>query len=210
MDLTAAYKTWLKSGEPRDPNGSVDAPIKWYYLARVLHQYALETFVESGTSSGDTCARMLTEGATRVYTTEAWEQAYAAAVRRFENDDRIDVLFGDSADLLPGILDKLDGPALFWLDAHYSGDGTAKLEKQTPIVEELEAIAAAPFEHYIVIMTHEASAYGTITLQWTRWRNFVLHCSLTTTSQWRVTRSSSYRNHDQRQRLQGELLLPER
>ena len=41
---------------------------------------------------------------------------------------------------VPELVRQLDGPALFWLDGHYSGGDTAKGELDTPVSAELESI----------------------------------------------------------------------
>ena len=42
--------------------------------------------------------------------------------------------------MLGSVLDRLDRPALFWLDGHFSGGITAKGEKETPVMEEIDQI----------------------------------------------------------------------
>src|SRR3989339_796179 len=50
------------------------------------------------------------------------------------------ILYGDSSNKLNKVIKKQKTPALFWLDAHYSGGITTKKEKETPIREELAQI----------------------------------------------------------------------
>lgn len=45
---------------------------------------------------------------------------------------------------MPQIVAELGHPALFWLDGHYSGGGTAKGKQETPISLELRAVLDAP------------------------------------------------------------------
>ena len=47
---------------------------------------------------------------------------------------RAEILQGDSTDVLPEVVEKMDEPTLFWLDGHYSGGITASGEQETPIV----------------------------------------------------------------------------
>jgi hypothetical protein len=58
---------------------------------------------------------------------------------------------GDSASVLPRILDGLDEPALFWLDAHPSTDRTAR-DAPIPLRAELAAIAAHPVAGHVVLI----------------------------------------------------------
>jgi hypothetical protein len=166
-DLEVAYNKWIDDGEPRDHNGSVDHVVKMFYLYRTAEAYGLKTFVESGTSYGDGVEAML-PFVDKVYTFEAWRHAYDYASNRFKDNDKVNVIFGDSGDLLAGILPKV-GPSLFWLDAHYSGDGTAQLDKDTPIVAELEAIAAVDHSKHAIVID-DARGFGDWkdypTIQW--------------------------------------------
>ncbi len=52
---------------------------------------------------------------------------------------------GDSGVLLPEIISEVSEPVLFWLDGHYSGEGTGKAVLETPIIEEVNVILASLF-----------------------------------------------------------------
>ena len=59
---------------------------------------------------------------------------------------------GDSGKVLPDIMLKLNEPAIFWLDGHYSAGITARGDKDCPIFEELDAIFSKKnFEHILLI-----------------------------------------------------------
>jgi hypothetical protein len=47
------------------------------------------------------------------------------------------VLQGDSTQVLREVLSRIEEPCLFWLDAHYSGKGTALADCETPVWGEL-------------------------------------------------------------------------
>ena len=82
-------------------------------------------FVESGTLHGDTLAAVREEfGA--LHSIELLDSLYKAAVARFEDDSKIRIHRGDSGDVLSSVISTFSNPAVFWLDGHYSGSGTAK------------------------------------------------------------------------------------
>ena len=54
------------------------------------------------------------------------------------------MLYGSSASLLSKVCAELAEPALFWLDAHYSGGITSGAEAQCPMMAELDALASDP------------------------------------------------------------------
>ncbi|MDB6079785.1 MAG: hypothetical protein JWO82_3532, partial [Akkermansiaceae bacterium] len=83
---------------------------------------------------------------------------HAAAVQRFRSEPRIEILHGDSGKVLSELVPKLNGPALFWLDGHYSAGNTARGDKDTPVMEELGHIFARP-EFKCVILIDDARLF---------------------------------------------------
>lgn len=129
-------------------------------LRSYQQQYGLTVFVETGTAQGDTPAA-LTGDFERLYTIELAHGSYQGAVERF-NGTNVTCVHGDSAEQLPKILAEIgDTPALLWLDGHFCGGERGA--KDTPIIEELDAVFATGVRHVILIddarifrgMTHE-------------------------------------------------------
>lgn len=75
-----------------------------------------------------------------------------AAQRRFAPTRHVEVFQGDSAVVMPRILAPIKEPALFWLDGHYSGEGTAKGASHTPIRSELECIFRHPVSGHVILI----------------------------------------------------------
>lgn len=114
-------------------------------------RHQLRTFVETGTFRGDTVEFMLPV-MDSIHSIELSDELHAAAVERFRGQPKVHLHKGDSGLLLANILAKLDGPALIWLDAHFSGKMTALGEEETPILAELEAVfATSRFPHVVLI-----------------------------------------------------------
>ncbi|MEX2219089.1 MAG: hypothetical protein WD749_10060 [Phycisphaerales bacterium] len=109
-------------------------------------------FVETGTYMGDTAAA-LAQVCQRVYSIELAPALAARARAKFAGRPAVQIFEGDSATVLPRILAELREPALFWLDAHYSGGPTAvSSEAAVPIFRELAAIFEHPVEGHIVLI----------------------------------------------------------
>ena len=53
------------------------------------------------------------------------------------------ILLGDSGKNLPEAIGLSKGRILYWLDGHYSGEGTGLGDKVSPVIEELRLIALA-------------------------------------------------------------------
>jgi hypothetical protein len=109
----------------------------------VLHRFGIPTatWVETGTFQGDT-AEFLSHKAEQVFTIEPDDALFRSAVHRFANAPNVHVLRGLSEDILPELLPQLSGDVTFWLDGHYSGGITHQGPSHTPILRELEVIAA--------------------------------------------------------------------
>ena len=120
--------------------------------------YKLETLVETGTFFGDT-VEYFKNKFKKVYSIELADDLAEKAKKRFENDSRITIIHGDSGTVLKQMLKELKEPALFWLDGHYSSEffvgeefiKTARTDKDTPVVEELNAILGSSPRHVILI-----------------------------------------------------------
>jgi hypothetical protein len=135
----------------RHPMPALSEGEKRQRLIEWARRSGTRVFVETGTYRGDTIAA-LAGVVERCVTIEWDEQLWRAARDRFASDPRIEVLHGDSGELLPKIVSELREPALFWLDAHYSGSGTARGALDTPIVRELRAVLAHPVRDHVVLI----------------------------------------------------------
>lgn len=113
---------------------------------------AYSNFVETGTYLGETTAAM-SKVYKNVYTVELHDAMYNAAITRFAGTPSVRCFHGNSTDRLPEILTLLDGPALFWLDAHYSGPATCRSpEYETPIEHELSIIFRHDIKNHLILI----------------------------------------------------------
>ncbi len=117
-------------------------------LVQILRDHALSVAVETGTFLGDTAAA-LSRHCEQVITIELHPRLAALARLRFTDNPRVSVVEGDSGLLLPKIVAELDRPTLFYLDGHYSGDGTAL---SAPLLNELSAIIDGAKKGSVVVI----------------------------------------------------------
>lgn len=110
----------------------------------------IRDFVETGTYRGDTAAWAARHFA-RVATIELSPEYHAAATARFRAQPQVRVLLGDSGAMLRQVAAELPGPAIFWLDAHWSGLDTAGRETECPLLAELAILNAAPTTHTLLV-----------------------------------------------------------
>jgi FkbM family methyltransferase len=145
---------WILKGKPTPP----PSEMKQWIVGQYARKYGLNTLIETGTYEGDMVKAM--RGRFRViHSIEIFEPLYWKAVEKFRKFDYIHLHYGNSEDLLPAILEKVDEPVLFWLDAHYSGKGTGRGNIDSPILRELKCIISHPVKNHIILID-DARLFG--------------------------------------------------
>ena len=87
----------------------------------------------------------------QVWSIELDPFACERAQRRFARHGHVRILQGDSGRKLPEVLSEVTDPCLLWLDGHAMVGGW-RVQKLTPIREELEAILAHSVSGHVVLM----------------------------------------------------------
>ena len=142
-----SYWRWLRAGKPIPP----PEVVKQMTVREYGRKFGIRTFVETGTYLGYMVGAVRTDFE-RIYSIELSEQLYQDATRKFYGDERIVIMQGDSGTVLPALLEDIDEPCLFWLDAHYSAGVTARGEKETPIVKELSCILDHEIKGHVMLI----------------------------------------------------------
>jgi len=158
MDLDLLKRELLYRGEelrfrlgagPRD--GSIPHACKRDLIGRYRRHHALHCCVETGTYLGDMTA-VLARQFEEVHSIELSPDLFERASHRFRSRPRVRLYQGDSAEVLPRVVAGLTQPALFWLDAHYSGGVTARSVVDSPILNELECVLSdRRFRHVVLV-----------------------------------------------------------
>jgi len=138
------------------------APAPWVVKRAVIRRNALHggTFVETGTYMGDTAA-YAARFSSRVITLEPFKKLYDEAIVRFQRTPAVELINEASEQAFPALLRTLSGDVTFWLDAHYSGEGTFIGQHVSPIEIELDSIL--PHLHRLarcVIMVDDLRGFG--------------------------------------------------
>ncbi len=125
------------------------------YKERVVSEYGkrfgIDILFESGTFRGDTVYATKNQFK-RMITVELFDYYYKNAVKLFKNDKHIEIYFGDSGKEIKRIIKSINKPALFWLDAHFVGPGTAKGKLNTPIMNELKTILSHKIKSHVILI----------------------------------------------------------
>lgn len=132
--------------------------IKQARLVRLQGRFGPRVLIETGTYRGKMIFAMRPYF-DRIVSIEVDPALAERAKGLFAGCPDVEVVLGDSGQCMPDILVELGEPALFWLDGHYSGEGTGKGDKRTPILEELDAV----FDHAVsghVIAVDDAHCFN--------------------------------------------------
>lgn len=121
--------------------GAITFSIDPHLVQALTEAASFDLFVETGTYQGETIERVRSY-VPQVISIEQAESYYQAVVARFEDDEAITLIHGDSAETLGTLQEQLEGQAvLFWLDAHWcAGEQTAGVASQCPLLRELAAL----------------------------------------------------------------------
>jgi hypothetical protein len=132
-------RRWTTGGMAPPPPHAV----KVRQLLAVADLFALDTMIETGTYRGQ-MIDAVQHRFVKIWSIEVFPPLATAARQRFLAFPHIQIVEGDSAMVMPRILSALSSTdrAVFWLDGHYSGEGTGRGGEETPILREIEHIAA--------------------------------------------------------------------
>jgi len=128
-------KEWKENGRPAPPPHIV----KQMAIQEYQKQSDYSVFVETGTYMGDMIEAQKPYFK-ELHSIELSEDLYHKAIKRFKHDHNVFIVQGDSAKVLPEVMDKISKPAIFWLDGHYSAGPTARGDKDCPIYGEINSI----------------------------------------------------------------------
>ena len=148
----------LKMWEDNAHHGFTPHIIKERVLIEFATKYNLKVFVETGTYYGD-MVEALKNYFDKIYSIELDQYLFKVCKKKFKSKNHIELIHGDSSEKLKEVIKKISQPALFWLDGHYSGDGTARGHTDTPIYAELNEILDSKDLRHVVIID-DAREFG--------------------------------------------------
>lgn len=134
--------------------------LKRRLIASRVNAFRPKVFVETGTLFGDmTYAQR--NNFRQLFSIELDEYLFERALLRFKHYSHIRILHGDSGQMIAKVLQELDEPCLFWLDAHYSGGITAHGVEMTPIFDEIRHILNHPVRNHVIVIDDARLFNGT-------------------------------------------------
>ena len=142
----AEAQRWTEEGKP----GRTPYQAKVEVIRDHAARFGPRVFIETGTFQGEMLAAQL-DHFDRLLSVELDRTHYENARRRFRRIDKVTLFFGDSGEQIRKMTELVDEPALFWLDAHYSGPVTARGDVDTPISAELDHVLRRPHRDVVLI-----------------------------------------------------------
>lgn len=149
-----------------------DGPAPHLYKERVIAQAARRTgarsLVETGTYIGEMIDAQRASGLfDRIISIELSEMLADRARRRYASCPEVEIVQGDSGTMLAEVIPTLTGPAVFWLDGHYSMGFTARGDDDTPILAELGHVLKLTGNGHTILIDdarcfHEEETYPSI------------------------------------------------
>lgn len=109
-------------------------------------------FIETGTYIGEGVKKAISSGFTKIISIELDKKRYEICKNKFENNDNVEIILGDSGKVLPNILKNINQPCTFFLDAHYCVDNAEISEKWCPLNEELDAIRNHHIKNHTILV----------------------------------------------------------
>jgi hypothetical protein len=151
----AGYPMWLL----RDKAGPDNHYYKKKRVLDVASQFECETFIETGTFYGQMVA-CVREHFQKVLSVELHRPLYELNRAAFAEAGNVSIYFGDSSSVLKEMIQNSEGRILFWLDGHFSGSGTARGDRVSPLLDELSLIAGHDRRDHCILID-DARLFGT-------------------------------------------------
>jgi len=116
-----------------------------------------EIFIETGTYLGNGIKWALNRGYKKIYSIELINPYYNDAKNKFQENNEVIIINGNSTRVLPELIKNINKPITFWLDAHYmKRDPIQQIIpeelRKTPIIDELKAIRGHHLKNHIIMI----------------------------------------------------------
>lgn len=122
--------------------------------AEILKPYSNnDVFIETGSLTGGGIAIALYSGFREIHSVEVNPDYYGACLKSFGTNPKVHLYLGDSKEVLPNILKKINKQATFFLDSHVAHNTSlSKGENEVPLLSELEAIKKHPINTHTILI----------------------------------------------------------
>lgn len=138
---------WVDMGCPSPaPNA-----VKFRVVRHHVTAFRTPVFIETGTYLGSMTDFIARTGV-QCHTIEIVPAIHERARQILARHRNVTLHLGDSGVVLPALLRKLDRPATFWLDGHYSGSFTGRSDLDSPVSAEVDAILSHHVPGHVILI----------------------------------------------------------
>ena len=118
MCLSSPFYLLKNTNKTDNCMGYVNFSMPRDIVLKFKEKAAIKNFVETGTYKGNTSFWAASQFE-KVYTIEIDPAISGATAARPDRPENIEFLVGNSKDVLPQLVEKLEGRSIFWLDGHW-------------------------------------------------------------------------------------------
>lgn len=123
----------------------IDADTCWWkYHAFSKNKRNEKIFIETGTFEGDGILTAFGFDFEKYYSIEIQKENYEKATNKWKHKQNVKLYLGATADRLQEILNEIDEPSFFWLDAHF--------HDSSPTYKELEMIKEHSIKNHTILI----------------------------------------------------------
>ena len=119
------------------------------------YKYEHDIFIETGTYKGGSVELALQCNFKKIYTIDISTQHKLECETKFENQlksKQVELLFGDTVDILPSVINNITKPCLFWLDSHFDIHADIRGKFDCPILHELDIIHLSNIKSHTIMI----------------------------------------------------------
>ena len=122
--------------------------IRRFDVLDIRTTYDINTFVETGTLHGDGVDFAVSSGFENIISIEIDHELSDLAKKKYVNHPNVNIVEGNSFEILLNLIPTLKNNCLFWLDAHFPGadvykrayDSEPNMDIRLPLEKELDII----------------------------------------------------------------------
>jgi len=118
----------------------------------IFKKYLNNNFIETGCYLGFGIQAAIDVGFKKIYSIELSDTFYEQCSIKFKTNPQVKIIKGDSATVLGPVLSEIKDETTFWLDGHFSGEGTARGLFSSPLLEELRQIKEHSIKTHTIIV----------------------------------------------------------
>ncbi|HEX8357249.1 MAG TPA: hypothetical protein VF610_07565 [Segetibacter sp.] len=141
--------------------------LRRFDLNKIIDRHNISYLFETGTWKGDGIAYANKFPFKKIFSTEIMPSIAEAAKKRFSNNQRVEIMEGNSIDILEKKLPEIDGNCLFWLDAHFPGaeekikdyNEFEEEDVKLPLKKEIELIKSLRKNYNDLILVDDLRIY---------------------------------------------------